>query len=116
MKAKTKLSAWVYFIQNLRKGFQYALWFVGVGTLMGALYGLIAGIVLQPAAFMLAFLCVLVSANFVIALLTFIVHLILAIFKKGSRSLIRYFALSLSFFLVFFAVHCLLFATGMNIF
>jgi len=106
-----------YFSAQLKKGFVYALWLALIAAVMGILYGLISGIVLQPAVFTIAFCCTLVVINFVVALLCFLFNLLfLAPFKKGSRRLVRYFALSFSFFAVFVLMYVLLLNTGIDIF
>jgi uncharacterized iron-regulated membrane protein len=112
-----RLSSWQYSTLNLRKGFRYALWFILFAALAGALYGLFSGVIVQPAVFAVAFTCVLVVIHFVLALLCILFNMLfLAPFKKGSRMLIRYFSLSLSFLVVFLFFYWLLVNTGMKIF
>lgn len=112
-----QLPVFRYFVLNLKKGFKYAAWLVVLGLLMGALYGLIRGIVIQPAVFTLMFATVLVVLNFVIALIVWILNTsLLAPFRKASRGVIRYFALSLSFVVVFMGVYLLLTNIGVRFF
>ena len=112
-----KPSAGSVFRLNVKKGCVYALWFVLTGAVMGALYGAVSGIIVQPAVFTIAFCCTLVVANFAVALLSIIFNLLfLAPFKKGSRGVLRYFSLSLGFLIVFAGVYMLLMNTGMKIF
>ena len=116
MAEHDQLTAWQYFTLNARKGFRYALWFVLFAALSGALYGLFSGVIIQPAVFAVAFATILVVLHFLVALLCFLVHLLLLPLKRGSRMLIRYFYLSLSFLLVFLFFYWLLVNTGMKIF
>lgn len=105
-----------YFYFNLKKGFRYAFWVVLSSVAIGALYGLPSGIVVQPAVFAVTFTCLLVVINFVVALPVWGINLFFAPFKKGSRGVIRYFAWSLSFLVVFVVCYLLLMNTGLNLF
>jgi uncharacterized iron-regulated membrane protein len=108
---------WNYFWQHSKKGFIYAGWLLVIGLIMGALYGLPSGIIIQPAVFTVAFTTVLVVLNFAVALLTFIVCLLfLAPFKKMSKAVIKYFAISLSFTIVFMLIYMILLNTGLQTF
>lgn len=108
---------WHYFYFNLKKGFRYACWVVLSSIAIGALYGLPSGIVVQPVVFAIAFTCLLVVVNFVVALPVWGINLIFfAPFKKGSRGIIRYFAWSFSFLIVYLTCYLLLMNTGMHIF
>jgi uncharacterized iron-regulated membrane protein len=108
---------WHYFGYSLKKGLIYGGWCIVTGAVMGALYGVVSGIVVQPAVFTIAFCCTLVVANYLVALPCFLFHLLFLVpFKKGSRRLIRYFALSSGMLVVFVAAYCLLLNTGMKIF
>ncbi|MFT4032280.1 MAG: hypothetical protein QM669_07660 [Siphonobacter sp.] len=109
-------TAWTYFQKNVRKGFGYALWFVILGGLSGALYGLLAGILIQPAVFTILFCGTLAVLNFIVALVIFLIGLCIAIFRKISPSIIRYFALSLSFALTYLSIYGLLYITGIQVF
>jgi uncharacterized iron-regulated membrane protein len=116
-KTALALPVTTFFWVSAKKGMVYALWFVLAGAVLGALYGAVSGIILQPAVFTIAFCTTLVAANFVIALLTFIVNgIFLAPFKKGSRAVVKYFSLSLGFFVVFMVTYFLLMNTGIKIF
>lgn len=106
-----------YFYFNLKKGFRYAFWVVLSSIAIGALYGLPSGILIQPAVFAVTFTCLLVVINFVVALPVWGMNLIFfAPFKKGSRGIIRYFAWSLSFLIVYLICYLLLMNTGLKIF
>lgn len=107
------LKGFSWFFYNWKRGLLYAAWFVLLGAVMGALYGLISGIVIQPAVFTLLFTTVFVVINFVIALPVFIIGLP---FRAARRRITRYFALSLSFLIVFLSVYWLLTATGIKYF
>lgn len=106
-----------YFYFNLKKGFRYAFWVVLSSIAIGALYGLPSGIVIQPAVFAIAFTCLLVIINFVVALPVWGINLLFfAPFKKGSRGIIRYFAWSFSFLIVYLVCYLLLMNTGLKLF
>ncbi|SDM18534.1 hypothetical protein [Siphonobacter aquaeclarae] len=90
-----------YFASQLRLGLRYAAWFAAIAAAFGFCYGLISGIVWQPAVFAVLFTGTLASLNFVVAVLCLLVHLGGLPFGKGSRRLVRYFGLSLGFFLVY---------------
>lgn len=94
-----------YFTYYFKKGFKYALMLLAAAFLSGALYGVISGIVLQPGFFAVLYAGISITVNFVIALLvTIIVLIFLAPFKKGGRSVYKYFSISLAFLLVFLPV------------
>ncbi|RPD38664.1 PepSY-associated TM helix domain-containing protein [Chitinophaga barathri] len=106
-----------YFFTMFKKGCRYALYCLAVTLLMGVLYGLASGLVIEPAVFAVSFTALLVVMNFLVALPVWGVHFFfLAPFRKGSRKIVRYFALSLSFLLVFLVSYLLLMNTGMGIF
>jgi uncharacterized iron-regulated membrane protein len=111
------VALWPYFKRNLKSGFKYAgiLW--PLTAIAGGIYGVISGVVLQPAVFAIAFGCVLVVLNFVCALLAEVFNLLFLLpFKKGSQSVTRYFSFSLSFFIVFMIGYLLVLNTGMKVF
>ncbi|MCD0488419.1 PepSY domain-containing protein [Pedobacter sp. MC2016-14] len=106
-----------YFIFHLKIGFRYAALILVMSTIMAGLYGLAAGIVLQPMVFAIAFSTILVIMNFIFAVLFMLLNLLFFIpFKKGKRNVLKYFALSLSFLLVYLVAYMLLLNTGLNIF
>lgn len=110
-------AAWKCFLANFKAGFRYALWFVLVGLVMGALYGLLSGVIIQPAVFAVTYTTFFVVMNFVVALLVYVINvLFLSPFRKGSRAIVRYFAISLAFVLVFVCSYWLLLNTGMKVF
>ncbi|WP_076382943.1 PepSY-associated TM helix domain-containing protein [Filimonas lacunae] len=110
------LKTFPYFGKQLKKGLVYAGWFMLISAIMGAVYGLFAGMPLQPAVFSIAFSTTLVVLNGVVALLCMVVQLLLWPFKRSSRSLNRYLALSLGFVLAFVPVYFLLLNTGWRLF
>ncbi|MFT3824885.1 MAG: PepSY-associated TM helix domain-containing protein [Chitinophagaceae bacterium] len=111
------VGAFRYFFTNLQKGFKYALYTLGVTAVMGMLYGLFSGIVIEPAIFGIVFTTYLVIMNFIIALIVFLFNLIFLLpFKKGSRGVLRYFGLSLAFLLIYLVVYLLLMNTGIKVF
>lgn len=114
---KNKTNPFAYFLQQMKNGFKYAAWVLLVTAVMGVLYGVFSGIIVQPAVFGIAFTTVLVVINFAVALLCILFNIIfLAPFKKGSLMLVRYFSLSLGFCIVFLVSYVLLMNTGINFF
>lgn len=106
-----------YFWMHLKKGVVYAGWFVLIGAVMGALYGVFSGIVIEPAVFTVIFTAIFVTANFVVALVSLLFYTIFLLpFRRNGRPVLKYFALSLSFFLVFLVAFSLLMNTGMKMF
>lgn len=84
------------------KGFKYALMFLIVAFAAGALYGIISGIVIEPALFAVLYTGISICINFIVALIAVVVNLIcLAPFKRSEKSVFKYFTLSFSFLLVF---------------
>lgn len=99
-----------YFISQLWKGFRYALWGLPLTFFSGMLYGLLAGFIWQPACLAVIFCACLATINLVIALIAFLFHIfILVPFKRGKHCILRYFAWSIPFGLVYFIV-CFLFS------
>lgn len=91
-----------HFSYYFTKGLKYAVLLICVAFMCGALYGLVAGIMIQPGLFSVLYVGISVTANFTIALLAFVfVILFLAPFKKTGKAVYKYFALSLAFLLVF---------------
>jgi uncharacterized iron-regulated membrane protein len=110
-------SAVSYFLQQLGYGFKYALWILLITAAMGALYGMAAGIIVQPVVFGIAFTTVLVVINFSVAALCFLINVVFLLpFRKGSKMLLRYFSLSLGFCVVFLICYMLLMNTGIHFF
>ncbi|GAA4197148.1 hypothetical protein GCM10022289_03970 [Pedobacter jeongneungensis] len=106
-----------YFIIQFKSGFKYAGIILAVSFIMGALYGLPSGIIIQPAIFVVAFSCVMVCLNFICALLSEIFNILFLLpFRKGSHKVTRYFALSTAFLVCYLAVYMLLLNTGFEVF
>lgn len=84
-----------------RNGIRYALVILGSSLLCGALYGMISGIVKAPAFFMAYYISMIVVVNFIISVICYIFRLIGLIFRKQGKPLMRYFAYSLAFVMVF---------------
>lgn len=106
-----------YFIIQFVSGLKYASVILPISFVMGALYGLPSGIIIQPAIFVVAFSCVMVCLNFICALLSEMFNILfLWPFKKGSRKVTRYFALSTAFLVCYLAVYMLLLNTGFEVF
>lgn len=106
-----------YFMVNFKSGLKYALIILPISFVMGALYGLPSGIIIQPAVFVVAFSCVMVCLNFICALLSEMFNILFLLpFKKGSHKVTRYFALSTAFLVCYLAVYIVLLNTGLEIF
>lgn len=105
------------FLANLKSGFKYAFWMVLVSIVCGVVYGLVSGIVIQPAAYAIIFTVPIVLVNFIVALVTNVLHMVILMpFKKKFKSLFRYFAFSSAFMLVYGVLYFLLMNTGLKIF
>lgn len=89
------------FIFYFKNGIRYALVILTASLSCGALYGISSGIVTAPAFFMAYYISMIVAVNFIISVICFIVRLIGLLFRKQGKTLVRYFAYSLAFALVF---------------
>lgn len=93
------------FNYNFSKGLKYALYFLAFSFIAGALYGIISGVILPPAIFAVLYTGISICVNFIIALLVFIFNLLFFMpFKRSKKSVVKYFALSLAFVIVFLPV------------
>ncbi len=91
-----------YFVHHFKKGFRYALLLLICAFLSGALYGLLSGVIIQPALLAVLYTGISIGVNFVIALIVFaFTGIFLAPFKKDGKSAYKYFALSLPSWLFF---------------
>lgn len=103
-----------FFLIQLQKGFRYALWGLPLSFFSGVLYGLLAGAAWQPACLAVIFCGCLSIINFIIALTVFLINALFLIpFKKGKRSILRYFAWSAAFGLVYFMA-CFLYSVYLH--
>ncbi|MDN5202769.1 hypothetical protein QQ008_15375 [Fulvivirgaceae bacterium BMA10] len=91
-------------MKNFIAGVKYAGIFMVIVSIMGALYGLISGVVFGPAIFAITIVGVFVSMNFAVAIASLVPYLLLVVSKRKARLLARYIALSIGFFIVFFPV------------
>lgn len=106
-----------YFLLQFKSGIKYAAVILLVSFIMGALYGLPSGIIIQPAIFVVAFSAVMVCINFICSLLAELFNLLFLLpFKKGSHRVTRYFALSTAFLVCYLTVYMILLNTGLEIF
>jgi len=106
-----------YFLIQFKSGLKYAIVILLISFIMGTLYGLPSGIIIQPAIFVVAFSCIMVCLNFICALLSEIFNILFLLpFKRGSYRVTRYFALSTAFFVCYLAVYIVLLNTGLEIF
>ncbi|MBV7441849.1 hypothetical protein KRX57_10500 [Weeksellaceae bacterium TAE3-ERU29] len=72
-------------VKYLLKGFRYAGLFMIVSAVMGGLYGLISGAIIQPAMFAVVVTGAFVMINFVISVLVWIFTLVF--YSLGEQSL-----------------------------
>lgn len=97
-----KVKVWKFFLNELKKGFKYALWILPITFFSGGLYGLFVGILWQPACFAVIFCSFLATFNFSVALITLLFNLLFLVpLKRGKRYILRYFAWSMSIFVVY---------------
>lgn len=105
------------FTFRLKRGFKYALLFIGLTVLMGTLYGLISGLPIRPGLAAMAFLTTLIQVNLALAVVCFLIYALLYYpFGKRSRIWPGYLAWSLPFALVYGLFYHLCFNTGLSIF
>lgn len=105
-----------WFTTQVKLGIRYALYFLGIGFMMGAVYGVFGGLVFQPALFASSLIGIFCLMNFPISVLAMLVNLLLAMFRKSSRPIYRYAGLSLGFALVFLLYFYILHLVHINIF
>lgn len=116
-EANERDSLFLYFLLHAKDGFKYGLISLILSLAFGAIYGLISLIVIQPALFMMALSAIIVFLNFVIATVVEFVNLLFLLpLKKGSRTITKYFALSLSFAVVFALGYLLIYFIGEFVF
>ncbi|WP_234736657.1 hypothetical protein [Tellurirhabdus bombi] len=99
-----------WFAFQVKSGIRYALYFMAVGFVMGAIYGVFGGLIFEPALFATSLIGVFCIVNFLVAIPAVTLNLVLAVFKKSSRPIYRYFGLSLGFAIVY-----LLFFYGLHL-
>lgn len=105
------------FLQSLKSGFRYATITLVVTALLGVLYGLPSGIVMQPAILGIALSTIMVILNFVFSLMVVLGNIIfLSPFKRAKTNVFRYFAWSSAFAVTYTVVYMLLLNTGIRIF
>jgi hypothetical protein len=98
-----------WFGTQVKAGARYALYFLVISFLMGVIYGAFGGLFFGAGLFAASMVGIFCILNFPVSLLAVLVNLLLAIFKKSSRSVYRYFGLSLGFAVVwllyFYVLH-----------
>lgn len=93
------------FSYHFKKGIKYALLLLVCSFLAGTLYGMISGVVIQPALFAVLYTGISIFVNFIIATLVFIFNLLFFMpFKRSKKSIIKYFTLSFAFLIIFLPV------------
>lgn len=111
------LSSGAYLLLHLKKGLKYGSWMLLIAAFAGVLYGVISGIIIQPALFTILFTALVVTVNFLVAFILMFFNTILFMpFKKGSRSIMRYFSWSFSIFMVFIITYTVINYSGVSIF
>lgn len=106
-----------YLLYHLKKGLAYGLWMLLIAAVAGALYGLAAGMIIQPALFIILYCTLLITVNFSISLVLMLLNtIILMPFKKGFRNITRYFAWSFSIFFVFIVTYSIINYSGISVF
>lgn len=116
-KTSVPIGTGAYLWFHLKKGFVYGLWMLLVGFTAGAIYGLAAGIIIQPALFVILFITLVTAVNFIIAFTLMLFNTVLLMpFKKSFRNITRYFSWSFSIFVVFMAAYLAVNYSGLNIF
>lgn len=107
-------SGWKYTVIQFKKGLGYGGWSLLGALVLGALYGVFSGIVLQPAGFALIFVIMMATVNLLISVVVIIVNSIFLVpLNRSSYSILRYFSWSFSYWLIFFAGYLLLITSGL---
>ncbi|WP_018628303.1 PepSY-associated TM helix domain-containing protein [Niabella aurantiaca] len=101
LQAIRALSSGKYFSFHFKRGLRYGLLVLGCTFLAGLLYGLISGIVMQPALFAVLYTGIIILVNFMIAVLVLVAGSVLLLLRKRVKGLLKYFSLSLALLLVF---------------
>jgi len=99
--SKERLPKNLCFSFYFKNGLRYALVIFASSLACGALYGLISGIIFAPSFFIAYYIGIIVAVNFIISFICFIVRLTGLLFRKQGRMLLRYFAYSLAFVIIF---------------
>lgn len=106
-----------YFSFYFKKGIRYALLLLAAAFVSGVLYGLLSGVIIQPALFSVLYTGICIIVNFIVALLVLMVNLIfLAPFKISKRNIFKYFSFSLAFVLIFLPVIIAIAKLSSNVF
>jgi len=90
-----------YFLFHFKKGIKYGLLILGAALVCGLIYGLLSGIVVQPALFAVLYTGITLIVNLIIALLVLVAGAVLLLFKRRPRAILKYFSSSLALALVF---------------
>lgn len=107
--------------ENFKKGTGYALWILLVSFVMGAIYGAPSGVIVEPAFLTVYLVTSIVVLNFVVALVVSVLSLLAKVVVMIRTDLkiygsVRYFALSVSFLLVFVTAYFILYRLGLTTF
>lgn len=105
-----------FFRHHLAQGCKYALLFVGVSAVMGALYGLFGGRLVSPMIFAITLTGIFVVLNFIVALAVGVVNLLFILFNQRNNAMMRYAALSSGFLIVYLLFFAILKVTGVTVF
>ncbi|MET1055717.1 MAG: hypothetical protein ABWY16_10460, partial [Pedobacter sp.] len=99
------------------KGLIYGFWMLLIAGISGLLYGLAAGILIQPLIFVIIFSTLLIIVNFFISALLMLLNTVLLMpFKKSFSNITRYFSWSFGIFIVFFLTYTLINYSGIHVF
>jgi uncharacterized iron-regulated membrane protein len=110
------IHAWPYLWMQLKKGLGYGFRCLLASLPIGTLAGVWGGAVVEAIAFIIVFTCLLSAVNLLVALMGIVFHLLCVPFGKGNRSILRYFAWSLTFAAVFGIGYAAITQTGLLIF
>lgn len=105
-----------WFTAHVKSGVRYALYFLGIAFVMGLVYGVFGGLVLEPGLFATSLVGIFCIINFPVSILAVLVNLVLALFKKSSPPVYRYFGLSLGFAIVYLAYFYAMHIVHVNVF
>ena len=106
-----------YLLYHIKKGLVYGLWMLLIASICGLLYGLAAGIVIQPALFVILFSTLVITVNFFVSFVLMLLNTVLLMpFKKSFINVTRYFGWSFSIFIIFILTYTLINYSGIHVF
>lgn len=106
-----------YFGYYFKRSCRHAALLLACSFLAGALYGLLSGVIIQPALFAVLYTGICILVNFIVSMLAGLFNVIfLAPFRKARRNIFKYFTISLAFAIIFLPVLIAIAGLSKNVF